>query len=105
MGVLSSLRCLVNHGVGVVDAVTVGAPMFSENIEQFVVVLTVGPIALKLEHCGYGGHRDCPGLYTTPYSRFVGKRGCRPTGVLDNVNVVSLSKHVEGRPGDTHLGP
>ena len=104
MWILGGLRCLVNHGIGVVNAVTVSAAMLAENIEHIVIVLPVGPITLKLEHRGNRCHGNHSGLHATTNGRIVSKLRCRPAGIFDNVDVVSLGEHVEHPPGNAHLG-
>src|SRR5262245_50443617 len=46
---LRRLRCLVHHGVGVLDARSVGTAVLLQQAHEGVVVLLVGPVALPLE--------------------------------------------------------
>ena len=103
--VVCRLRRFMNHCVGVVDAVTINATVFTENIQQSVVVLAVCPVALKLQHGCNGGHWDCSGLNTSAYRRIVRKLRCGTAGILNDISIVSIIEHVEGGPCDEHLGP
>ena len=99
------LRCVVNHGVGVLNADTVSAALLLHQPHELVVMFLTGPIALPFQNCANRGDTNRPSLDHPREGRFLcGARGCAAT-VVHHIDVVAGSQHLDRGPGDANFCP
>src|SRR4051812_11756745 len=95
----------MQHRICVFNSNAISAAVFAEDAHKVIVMISMRPIALKLQHGRYGRHPHGSGLRYARQRGNVSRLGSTRTSIFDNVNVVAFSDHVKRWPGDTDLSP
>ena len=99
------LRCLVYHGIGVLDTAAVSAALLFENAHERIVMFLAGPIALPLEQRSDGGEANGACLNHAREGRLLSGAGRGAAAIVHDVDCVSGGDHRERGPGHADFRP
>src|SRR5512138_2161186 len=88
----SSRWCAMDHGIGILDTLSVGTAVLLDNSNYVVVGLLMRPVSLVLQQNLQRGDRNHSGLFDTSHGCVVGREAGPAGSVLNGIDLVTCGK-------------